>query len=146
MITEKQDVRSQDYASETIQKILNNLKASKAPLNEILGNNALYLPDGYAAKVSEATRNTNTTQMRKIFGMVEKAFFVSRHEERFSEAQEMLFMVVPQVAYSKGRGLIQPWGFSDLLQECINEYRIKSSKDIETMFRFMQSIVAYRKK
>ncbi len=136
--------RSEDN---NIQKVISKLiSKSELPLSQVFSKEDLYLP-GFAANLvaSDLQEKMKITQLRKIFDMIEQAVVLARND-KFEKAQETLFMVVPNVAYATGRGLIEPRSFNDLIQGCINEKRIKTKDDVETLFRFLQSVVAYKKK
>jgi len=76
--------------------------------------------------------------------MIEKSDSLAR-EGKLDAAIESLFMVVPMVAYATGRQLIKPTEFNDFVQTAITEHKIKSAADVNTLYLFMQSIIAYKK-
>jgi len=130
-----------------IRKVIEKLSSRpEQPLSKVFSKEDLYLPQHDAYLVaSDLGDKMKISQIRKIFDMVEQAALLARND-KFEKAQETIFMVVPNVAYATGRGLVEPQSFNDLMQMCINTKRIKTNEDIETLFRFLQSIVAYKKK
>jgi len=138
--------RSQHQQQRNDIAVINQeLRNNQQTLSKYFSNEDLYLPNHKAYKIALALKDLNINQLRKIFDMIEKAAMLSK-ENKYDAALESLFVVVPLVAYATGRQLIKPIDFNDFIQLVITPQRIKSNEDIQTLFKLMQTIIAYKKK
>jgi CRISPR type III-A-associated protein Csm2 len=130
---------------DAIEKINEELILDKnKTISDFFSREDLYLPKHKAHRIANALRDLNVNQLRKIFDMIDKSSMLSK-ENKYDQALEHLFMVVPMVAYATGRNLINPTSFNKFIQLTITPERIKSDKDIQALFKLMQSVIAYKK-
>ncbi|SRR5690554_4149658 len=137
--------RPKHQQQNAISMINQEIKNNQQPLSHFFTKEDLYLPDHKAYKIADALQDLNVNQLRKIFDMIGKAAMLSK-ENKFDLALENLFMVVPMAAYATGRQLIKPKDFNDFIQLVITPNKIRSNEDIQTLFKLMQTILAYKKK
>ena len=89
-------------------------------------------------------RKMKTAQLRKVFDslkQMEQKVRGRKDEEEFNDPK--LYMILPHLAYAKGRGLITS-EFYNLIKTIIPE-KIKTIGDFKKFCDFMTAIVAYHK-
>ncbi|MBN1625211.1 MAG: type III-A CRISPR-associated protein Csm2 [Deltaproteobacteria bacterium] len=109
-----------------------------------------FAPPGKWAErlVKELHKDIKTTQLRKVFTTI-KSLEVkvkgNKPEDNFDEPE--LFMLVPHLAYAKGRKFI-PGRFYDIMKAIIGDGengKIKTAGDFRRFVDFMTAIIAYHK-
>jgi len=127
---------------DNIISVINNAKN----LSEVLTVKAISLPDGYAHTVAKNLRNTKNNQIRKFFEIVKKAETeaVNDNPNNPTNAKNILFSLVPQVAYSVGRELCDEKLY-ELIASCIKDEKLQNKEDVEMFAKFFEAIVAYGK-
>jgi len=124
---------------DNIISVINNAKN----LSEVLTVKAISLPDGYAHTVAKNLRNTKNNQIRKFFEIVKKAE-TEAVNDNLNNAKNILFSLVPQVAYSVGRELCDEKLY-ELIASCIKDEKLQNKEDVEMFAKFFEAIVAYGK-
>lgn len=124
---------------DNIISVINNAKN----LSEVLTVKAISLPDGYAHTVAKNLRNTKNNQIRKFFEIVKKAE-TEAVNDNLTNAKNILFSLVPQVAYSVGRELCDEKLY-ELIASCIKDEKLQNKEDVEMFAKFFEAIVAYGK-
>lgn len=125
-----------------IDNIINVIKDAKN-LSEVLTVKAISLPDAYAHTVAQNLRNTTNNQIRKFFEIVKKAE-TEAVNDNLNNAKNILFSLVPQVAYSVGRELCDEKLY-ELIASCIKDEKLQNKEDVEMFAKFFEAIVAYGK-
>lgn len=128
-----------------IDNIISVIKNAKN-LSEVLTVKAISLPDAYAHTVAKNLRNTKNNQIRKFFEIVKKAETeaVNDNPNNPTNAKNILFSLVPQVAYSVGRELCDEKLY-ELIASCIKDEKLQNKEDVEMFAKFFEAIVAYGK-
>ena len=130
---------NQQGNSDACSNVCSKVKGKK--LSEVLLPKDVFLPGGYADEIAMQTRSKiDTTQLRKFFDMIKNVESI----EGFENKRNSLFMVVPQVAYSVGRGIC-PKELYRVIAACVTEESLKDEEDIQVFIDFIESIVAYKK-
>jgi CRISPR type III-A-associated protein Csm2 len=116
-------------------------------------------PGGFADQIAEHSmkKEMKTTQLRKFFSKVknlETKLKGKKKEELLSnEFMNDMYMILPELAYSKARGLIKK-DFYEIITTIIrskekqsNQYKskLKTVEDFRNFSKFMTAIVAYKK-
>lgn len=109
-----------------------------------------FAPDGkWAYNIAEFLgRDMKVTQLRKVFNtlkQMEVELKGKKKEDSFNNPK--LYMLLPQLAYARARGLIES-DFYTLLKEIIGDKettKIKTVGDFLRFVEFMTAIVAYHK-
>jgi len=101
---------------------------------------------GYAERfVKECNKDNinklNANQLRKIFHYV-KGLKREFHQTDFE--RHKVSMIMPLLAYAKGRNLI-PEYFYELMKVCFGKERCKTKEDFNESVNFLEAIVAYHK-
>lgn len=125
-----------------IDNIISVIKNAKN-LSEVLTVKAISLPDAYAHTVAKNLRNTKNNQIRKFFEIVKKAETEAVNDNLIN-AKNILFSLVPQVAYSVGRELCDEKLY-ELIASCIKDEKLQNKEDVEMFAKFFEAIVAYGK-
>jgi len=125
-----------------IDNIINVIKDAKN-LSKVLTVKAISLPDAYAHTVAKNLRNTKNNQIRKFFEIVKKAETEAVNDNLIN-AKNILFSLVPQVAYSVGRELCDEKLY-ELIASCIKDEKLQNKEDVEMFAKFFEAIVAYGK-
>ncbi len=107
------------------------------------------VPDGWADQIAKENRKEKikVTQLRKFFNHVKlihrKAKSGSFDEERKNE----LFLLLPELAYAQGRGLITK-DFYELMRSCLiqdKRCKFEKSAEFDNFVKFFEAILAYHK-
>ncbi len=109
-----------------------------------------FAPDGkWAFEIAKFLgKDMKITQLRKVFNTLKQIEVDLKGEDKnalFNNSK--LYMLVPQLAYAKARGLIES-DFYDLMRNIIGDQertKIKSVGDFLRFVEFMTAIVAYHK-
>lgn len=125
-----------------IDNIISVIKDAKN-LSKVLTVKAISLPDGYAHTVAKNLCNTTNNQIRKFFEIVKKAE-TEAVNDNLNNAKNILFSLVPQVAYSVGRELCDEKLY-ELIASCIKDEKLQNKEDVEMFAKFFEAIVAYGK-
>lgn len=138
---------------DNIISVINNAKN----LSKVLTVKTISLPDAYAHTVAKNLRNTKNNQIRKFFEIVKKAETEVKKAEtevknaeteavndNLINAKNILFSLVPQVAYSVGRELCDEKLY-ELIASCIKDEKLQNKEDVEMFAKFFEAIVAYGK-
>ncbi|HPT89239.1 MAG TPA: type III-A CRISPR-associated protein Csm2 [Bacilli bacterium] len=125
-----------------IDNIINVIKDAKN-LSKVLTVKAISLPGAYAHTVAKNLRNTKNNQIRKFFEIVKKAETEAVNDNLIN-AKNILFSLVPQVAYSVGRELCDKKLY-ELIASCIKDEKLQNKEDVEMFAKFFEAIVAYGK-
>lgn len=116
------------------------------PLSEKYTNPAeIFLDTGIAYKIANKMGDIAPHQLRKILNVLkESVTIVKRNPNKFIDARNKLYYIVPLTAYNTGRnkGLQELYNF---VYQHINEKAIQSPKDIEILDQIFTSIIAYHK-
>lgn len=107
-------------------------------------------PDQWAEKIARdhLGKDMKTTQLRKVFTAIkqmEQKVKILKEDASFNDPS--LFMLVPQMAYAKARGLIKN-EFYEMIKSIIGDGKtgkIQTVKDFKRFSEFMTAIVAYHK-
>lgn len=107
------------------------------------------LPNGWAHKTAESLSKDamNSNQLRKIFTQlktIEEKVDRNKDNELTDEQRNQILLLMPQIAYARGRNLITP-PFYNLMKECINPEKMKDKKDYKSFVSFYTAVVAYSK-
>lgn len=134
-----------------IGELIDEIKKSKS-LKEVFLPAKYALPGGWADKVvsslgrgKDAAMNSN--QLRKIFTQlksIEDKVARNKRDNLTVEQMNEILLLMPQIAYARGRGLISQ-DFYNLLKECITPDKIKDKEDYRSFVRFYTAVVAYSK-
>ena len=130
-----------------LSKETNNMpKKITIPLSEKYTNPAeIFLDTGIAYKIADKMGDIPPHQLRKILNVLKEAItIVKRDSNKFLDARNKLYYIVPLTAYNTGRnkGLQELYNF---VYQHINEKAIQSPKDIEILDQIFTSIIAYHK-
>jgi CRISPR type III-A-associated protein Csm2 len=111
-------------------------------------------PGGFADQIAEHSmkKEMKTTQLRKFFTKIknlESKLKGQKKEEQLSnEFKNEVYMILPELAYSKARGLIYQ-GFYEIITTVIrskdNKSKLNTVDDFRNFSKFMTAIVAYKK-
>lgn len=101
--------------------------------------------NGYADIFARnSKKDIKTTQLRKFFGAVR----LIEHKESWDKIETGFYLLKPQIAAAKGRGLI-PKDFYNLMMALMRKVDVGSENDKMQNFQqfviFFESIVAYHK-
>jgi CRISPR type III-A-associated protein Csm2 len=109
---------------------------------------------GFAEQIvlKDMKREMKTTQLRKFFTKIknlESKLKGQKKEEQLSnEFKNEVYMILPELAYSKARGLIYQ-GFYEIITTVIrskdNKSKLNTVDDFRNFSKFMTAIVAYKK-
>lgn len=107
-------------------------------------------PKKWAEEIATKNKKMKTTQLRKVFTTI-KALELKvksrKTDEKFNEPE--LYMLIPHLAYAKGRKVIPPdSGFYEMMKAIIGDgtnSKIKTVGDFKQFVNFMTAIVAYHK-
>lgn len=105
------------------------------------------LPKGFAERIARGERDMKTAQLRKFFTKIKnlekKLQGKSKNETLSNEFKNEVYLIIPELAYSKSRGLIKQ-GFFEIITTAIRD-KLKTVDDFRNFSRFMTAIVAYKK-
>lgn len=82
-----------------------------------------------------------TTQLRKFFAAV-KEINLETKTKNWNELKVKFFLLMPKLAYAKGRKLISE-DFYNLLESAMN--KVQSKEDFNRFVEFLEAIVAFYK-
>ena len=82
-----------------------------------------------------------TTQLRKLFAAV-KEINLETKTKNWNELKVKFFLLMPKLAYAKGRKLISE-DFYNLLESAMN--KVQSKEDFNRFVEFLEAIVAFYK-
>ena len=108
----------------------------------------IFLDTGIAYKIADKMGDIPPHQLRKILNVLKEAVAIVKRnpsdDEKFKEARNKLYYIVPLTAYNAGRdskiGVLY-----DFVYEHINENSIQSKEDFEILDQLFTSIIAYHK-
>lgn len=132
--------------NQTIQEVVNALEGGTFSTISV----EAFAPDGkWAYHIAKFLgRDMKITQLRKVFNTLKQIEIDLKGKEKDDPFQNpKLYMLVPQLAYARARGLIEQ-DFYNLLRKVIgdaNTTKIKTVGDFNRFVDFMTSIVAYHK-
>jgi len=134
-----------------IGELIDEIKKSKS-LKEVFLPEKYALPGGWADKVVSSlgrSKDTamNSNQLRKIFTQlknIEEKVDRNKGDNLTVEQMNEILLLMPHIAYARGRGLISP-EFYNLLKECITPQKIKDRFDYKSFVSFYTAVVAYSK-
>lgn len=140
--------RNHDRKTSPIDELLSEVRKAKT-LKEVFVPERYALPGGWAYLTAELLKKDamNTNQLRKIFTQlknIEGKIDNARSEKLLPEQINEILLVMPQIAYARGRDLI-PYDFYNLMKECISQYKIKDKEDYKSFISFYTAVVAYSK-
>ncbi|MBU1055682.1 MAG: type III-A CRISPR-associated protein Csm2 [Proteobacteria bacterium] len=106
-------------------------------------------PEKWAHRIAkELYKDMKTTQLRKVFTKIKTLEIKvkgQKPDDKFNEPD--LYMLIPHLAYAKGRKLIPPV-FYDMMKTIIGDGKngkIKTVEDFRRFVDFMTAIIAYHK-
>ncbi|MFH1581739.1 MAG: type III-A CRISPR-associated protein Csm2 [Pseudomonadota bacterium] len=107
-------------------------------------------PGKWAEKIANQNKKMNTTQLRKVFTTIKSLELKvkgKKMEDKFDEPE--LYMLIPLLAYAKGRKVIPPdSGFYEMMKAIIGDGitgKIQTVGDFKQFVNFMTAIIAYHK-
>ncbi|MGL5548098.1 MAG: type III-A CRISPR-associated protein Csm2 [Culicoidibacterales bacterium] len=102
------------------------------------------LPSGWADTIAnEINVELNNTQLRKLFTEIKQiAMRLETKVTTFEEETRNIWLLMPNIAYAKNRGVIKP-EFYNLMAACIKPEKIKTLADYLAFAQFMEALVAY---
>lgn len=120
-----------------------------------------FKPEDYAAEGGDADRiakeiydskeKMKITQLRKVFSDLKAIHRNARKGSNFEEQKDAIFLLSPELAYARGRGLITA-DFFQLMKTCL--FRTQNSKtlcrittldEFNNFMKFFEAILAYYK-
>ena len=118
-------------------KILKNL--SELSIKDISKEN------GYADKVSQNLKNTNSTQIRKFFNIIKTI----EKEDKWADKEAEFYMLRPRMAAAVGREIMEP-EFYDVISAAMSKVDVgdddeQKNKNFDVFVKFFESIIAYNK-
>ena len=116
--------RQDNRPESNIKKIINIIKNTKQTLFKDFISEDLYLPEGKAYQIANELTKTKTNQIRKVFSMIKEAEYKAKNKD-FESGRDTLYMIVPLMAYSVSRELVDKDLF-ELIKVCITSEKIKS--------------------
>ncbi len=122
----------------------NEPPAKTEPLSVIYADKKkIFLENEEADKIAKSLKNVKTHQLRKILNEVKNAQLLCS-QDKFEDARNKLYYVVPLTAYNAGRNkdLKELYYF---VKTHINENTIRSKEDIKVLDELFTSIIAYHK-
>lgn len=109
--------------------------------------NEYAIPGKLAEEIAKRERDMKTAQLRKFFTKIknlEKKLRGNNKDETLSEEfKNDVYLIIPELAYSKGRGLIRQ-GFFQIIVTAIKD-KLNTVDDFRNFSRFITAIVAYKK-
>ncbi|NLW40891.1 MAG: type III-A CRISPR-associated protein Csm2 [Tissierellia bacterium] len=134
-----------------INELINEIKKANS-LKEVFIPEKYALPGGWAHEVVSSLGKSkdvamNSSQLRKIFTQlknIEEKVARNTDDNLTSEQMNEILLLMPQIAYARGRNLISI-GFYNLLKECITPEKIKDRKDYKSFVNFYTAVIAYTK-
>lgn len=148
MTRQRQTRRSNYKGQNPINNLISEIKEAQS-LKEVFIPEKYALPNGWAYKTAESLDKDamNSNQLRKIFTQlktIEENINRSKENNLTNEQMNQILLLMPQIAYAKGRNLI-PWPFYNLMKECITPNKIKDKDDYKSFVNFYTAVVAYSK-
>jgi CRISPR type III-A-associated protein Csm2 len=93
-------------------------------------------------------RSLKPTQLRKIFHSLKaiERRFKGESEDRVltSEEKTAIRLLIPELAYAGGRGLI-PQEFYDLMRKCLSGPKLQTVGDLRRLTQLLTALLAYHK-
>lgn len=132
-----------------LQDFEQKLKQNK-PLSELLLPKDFAEENGIADLIAKEYKDKlNPTQMRKVFHTV-KAFQrnlrgKNPREPLDGEVRTQLILLKPNLAYAVGRNNTLPKDVYDILKLCINDQKLKTVADFNSLVDFLTAVLAYQK-
>lgn len=113
------------------------------------------IPNGYADKIAkeiaDAKEEMKVTQLRKVFNEIKRIQGLIKTEDDLKKQHQNIFLILPELAYARGRKLITS-DFYDLLKECLTKevnnkrnIRLSSKGEFDNFVKFLEAILAYYK-
>ncbi|HHU68988.1 MAG TPA: type III-A CRISPR-associated protein Csm2 [Thermoanaerobacterales bacterium] len=148
MVKQRQGRRSQQSRQNPINDLISEINNADS-LKKVFVPEDYALPNGWAHKTAESLSKDamNSNQLRKIFTQlktIEEKIDRNKGNELTDEQRNQILLLMPQIAYAKGRNLI-PWPFYNLMKECINPKKMKDKEDYKSFVSFYTAVVAYSK-
>ncbi len=107
------------------------------------------LADKLAQQYLESSDKLKATQLRRFFHAI-KAIVrqvqdqQNETEELESKVRDKLLVLLPELAYARGRELI-PQEFYDLMKTCLSSQSLKTVGDLRAFDNFLTALMAYHK-
>jgi CRISPR-associated protein Csm2 len=103
------------------------------------------LPGGFAEEIARREKDMKTAQLRKFFTKIKnlEKKLQGKNETLSNDFKNEVYLIIPELAYSKGRGLIKQ-EFFEIITTAIKD-KLKTVDDFRNFSRFMTAIVAYKK-
>lgn len=109
--------------------------------------NEYAIPGKFAEEIAMREKDMKTAQLRKFFTKIKnlekKLQGKSKDELLGEEFKNEVYLIIPELAYSKGRGLIKQ-GFFEIIVTAIKD-KLQTVNDFRNFSRFVTAIVAYKK-
>lgn len=100
------------------------------------------------AYIRDRSAELKPTQLRKVFHALKekerKLKAKKDSEELGSEDKSDLYLVAPELAYARGRGLI-PQDFYELMRVCLSSEKLQTVLDFRRLIQFITAILGYHK-
>ena len=141
----RQDRKHRKQGGGSVKAVLSRVK-QLGSFNE-LKPGEYAVPDGFADKVARNEKKMKTTQLRKFFSKIknlERELKGRGNREVLDDGfKSRMYLLLPELAYSKGRQLINE-DFFDLITIIVKD-KLKTVGDFKNFANFMTAIVAYKK-
>lgn len=141
-------------SSHKIRELIKKIKAEDFTFSQLKPEE--YAPlDGYAYQVAvkqegdKGKPRIKITQLRKFFSQIKRLeaqlVKLKKDDDELDEAfYAELYLIVPELAYAKGRDLIDQ-DFFELMRVSLDKAKFKRVRDFRTFAKFVTAVLAYSK-
>lgn len=134
-------------AFNTIQDVGAHISQRIGTMKELAAED--FAPEGGAADVVAKElmggADMKFTQLRKFFGQVKRMERNYRGRDPATPLpMDDLYLLLPDLAYARGRGLITP-DFYSLMRTCIAQAKMRTVADLRQFAKFLEAVIAYHK-